>query len=126
MSDIVERLREAHKRGPHIMNDFRIFNEAADEIGRLTAALEERVKDVMPASAQLLNITKAALDNAEAEIERLQEEVATMSGKDHEKIMLQQREIERLTAEVAHWKGFVPIAVVRDFPFNPRGVAVNP
>ncbi len=40
MSNIVERLREAHKRGPHIMNDFRIFNEAADEIERLLALLE--------------------------------------------------------------------------------------
>ena len=64
MSDIVERLREAHKRGPHIMNDFRIFNEAADEI------------------------------------ERLQEEVATMSGKDHEKIMQLRAALQEILDDV--------------------------
>ncbi len=52
--------------------------ELLKENERLTAALEERVKDVMPASAQLLNITKAALDNAEAENERLRDLAADL------------------------------------------------
>ena len=73
MSDIVARLR-AHGSKTEM--------EAADEIERLRQIYFDRVKEQAdevkrlqalktPASAQLLNITKAALDDAEAEIERL-------------------------------------------------------
>jgi hypothetical protein len=62
MSDIVERLRSAPFSPEHIQL---MRNEAAEEIERLRALKT-------PASRQLLNVTKAALDHAETEVERLQ------------------------------------------------------
>lgn len=57
---------EKHTRLQDEVMALRIVNKKSrDEIERLTALKT-------PASRQLLNITKAALENAEAEIERLQ------------------------------------------------------
>jgi hypothetical protein len=50
MSDLVQRLREAHPHSPQYANGSMIFAEAADEIERLTAEIaidEQRVADLM-------------------------------------------------------------------------------
>jgi hypothetical protein len=62
MTDIVERARSAANWSATHGD---LLKELAAEIERLQALKT-------PASAKLLNITKAALDSAEAEIERLQ------------------------------------------------------
>ena len=92
MSDIVERLREGFSE--HAKPAEHIELEAADEIERLRTLRT-------PATRQLLNITKAALDSAEAEVERLQaanvrlQEALIFDPKE------MQAEIERLEADKA-------------------------
>jgi hypothetical protein len=63
MSDIVERLREANRRGPHIQRDFSLYREAADEIVRLRAENER---------------LRAWLDESNVAIKKLQEMIGRL------------------------------------------------
>lgn len=62
MTDIVQRLRAYSNL---TMDGIPLYDEAANEIEKLRALKT-------PASRHLLNITKACLDDAEAEVTRLQ------------------------------------------------------
>ncbi len=80
MSDIVERLRQGVDPGDITETEF-AMDTGADEIERQQADIDK-----------LLDERQGWLD----ENEQLREEVATMSGKDHEKIMRLQAALNAL------------------------------
>jgi hypothetical protein len=102
----------------------RKMSNLKNDLLRRAADMSDFVKRLRRASLTEfgLDIDKELLDEAADEIERLQKEWVSLYGSERMRFEAVQRmtaEIERLRAEVEYWKGFVPVAVLRDFPYDP-------
>lgn len=71
MSDVVERLKQAMATDK-FSNARQLKQDAIDEVERLKAENEALKVRLKPATRQLLNITKALLDEANAKVDRLE------------------------------------------------------